>query len=188
MPSERTRLYELMLVVTPEADDEGVAAAVQRTADFIDARGGMITEQERWGLRRLAYPINGYVEGHYVLMRFAWGAAHARELERTLIAAEDVLRHLVTTVEREVDLETLRAEAAAAQAAAEAPEQAEPVSPEQDEATPTAQAEAEAPELTEPVPPEQDETTPTAQAERSLPNRTTKSRSRQPPGPLRRRR
>ena len=125
MPSERTRLYELMLIVTPEADDQGVAAAVQRTADLIDARGGMVTEQERWGLRRLAYPINGYIEGHYALMRFAFGAVHTRELERSLVAAEDVLRHLVTTVEREADLEALRAEAAAAKAAAEAPEQAE---------------------------------------------------------------
>ena len=126
MPSERTRLYELMLIVTPEADDQGVAAVVQRTADLIDARGGMVTEQERWGLRRLAYPINGYIEGHYALMRFAFGAVHTRELERSLVAAEDVLRHLVTTVEREADLEALRAEAAAAKAAAEAPEQTEP--------------------------------------------------------------
>ena len=140
MPSERTRLYELMLIVTPEADDQGVAAAVQRTADLIDTRGGMVTEQERWGLRRLAYPINGYTEGHYALMRFAFGAVHTRELERSLVAAEDVLRHLVTTVEREADLEALRAEAAAAKAAAEAPEQTE---------TAVAQAEPEAAEQTE---------------------------------------
>ena len=140
MPSERTRLYELMLIVTPEADDQGVAAAVQRTADLIDARGGMVTEQERWGLRRLAYPINGYIEGHYALMRFAFGAVHTRELERSLVAAEDVLRHLVTTVEREADLEALRAEAAAAKAAAEAPEQDEPA---------VAQDEREAAEQTE---------------------------------------
>ena len=178
MPSERTRLYELMLVVTPEADDEGVAAAIQRTVDLIDARGGMVTEQERWGLRRLAYPINGYVEGHYALMRFACGVTHTRELERTLIASEDVLRHLITTVEREADLEALRAEAAAAQAAAEAPEQAEPVSPEQDEATPAAQAEAEAAGQAEPDAPEQDEaepaSPPVAQAEPESPQQDEK--------------
>ena len=163
MPSERTRLYELVLIVTPETDDEGVAAAVQRTADVIDDRGGMVTEQERWGLRRLAYPINGYVEGHYALMRFACGATHTRELERSLIAAEDVLRHLITTVERETDLEALRTEAAAAQAQAEAAEQAateaseqaeaavaqdEPGTPEQAEAA-AVQDESEAPEQAE---------------------------------------
>jgi small subunit ribosomal protein S6 len=130
-----------MLVVTPEADDEGVAAAVQRTADLIGARGGMVTEQERWGLRRLAYPINGYVEGHYALMRFACGVAHTRELERNLIAAEDVLRHLITTVEREADLEALQAEAAAAQDEPEATEQAE-AAVAQDEPEASEQAEA----------------------------------------------
>ena len=157
MPSERTRLYELVLIVTPEADDEVVAAAVQRTADMVDARGGMVTEQERWGLRRLAYPINGYVEGHYALMRFACGAAHTRELERNLIAAEDVLRHLITTVDRETDLEALRAEAAAAQAAAEASEQAEAAAAVQDEPEAPEQAEAAAAVQDEPEAPKQAE-------------------------------
>ena len=173
MPSERTRLYELMLIVTPEADDQGVAAVVQRTADLIDARGGMVTEQERWGLRRLAYPINGYIEGHYALMRFAFGAAHTRELERSLVAAEDVLRHLVTTVEREADLEALRAEAAAAKAAAEAPEQAEAVVA-QDEPDTAEQAEVavaqDEPEATEQaeVAVAQDEPETTEQAEAAV--------------------
>lgn len=170
MPSERTRLYELMLIVTPEADDQGVAAAVQRTADLIDARGGMVTEQERWGLRRLAYPINGYIEGHYALMRFAFGAVHTRELERSLVAAEDVLRHLITTVEREADLEALRAEAAAAKAAAEAPEQTE-TAVAQDEPDTAAQPEAavtqDEPEAAEQAeaPVAQDEPEATEQAE-----------------------
>ena len=144
MPAERMRLYELMFVISPEADDDGVAAAVQRTVDHVTDRGGSITEQEKWGLRRFAYPIKGFQEGHYVLLRFALGSSHAKELERTLIAAEDVLRHLITTVERLVDPEAMQAEAeAAAKAEAEAAAKVEATA----EPEP-AEAEAEVPEQT----------------------------------------
>ena len=152
MPAERMRLYELMFVISPEADDDGVAAAVQRTVDHVTDRGGSITEQEKWGLRRFAYPIKGFQEGHYVLLRFALGSSHDKELERTLIAAEDVLRHLITTVERLVDPEAMQAEAeAAAKAEAEAAAKTEAEAAAKTEATAEpepAEAEAEVPEQT----------------------------------------
>ena len=153
MPAERMRLYELMLVISPESDDDGVAEAVQRTVDLITSSGGSIAEQEKWGLRRLAYPIKGFQEGHYMLSRFALGASHTKELERTLIAAEDVLRHLLTTVEREVDPEAIKAQAEA-EAAAQA--KAEPEAPEAEttepEAPGSAEVESEEPEQAEAEP------------------------------------
>ena len=165
------RLYELMLVISPEADEDGVAEAVQRTVDLITNAGGSIAEQEKWGLRRLAYPIKRFQEGHYMLMRFALGASHTKELERTLIAAEDVLRHLLTTVEREVDPEAIKAEAAAqaeAEAAAQAKAEAETAAAAQAEAEAAARAKAEpeAPEAetTEPEEPE------SAEAESEVPD------------------
>ena len=151
LPAERIRLYELMMVISPEADEDGVANAVQRTVDLITNSGGSIAEQEQWGLRRLAYPINGFQEGHYMLVRFALGASHTQELERTLIADEDVLRHLLTTVEREADLEAIK-EAAAAQAAAAQAEaaQAEAAQAEAElEASEAAEAGPETPEPTD---------------------------------------
>jgi small subunit ribosomal protein S6 len=104
LPAERLRGYELMLVVSPEADEDGVAAAVQRAVGLITDRGGSIAaEEEKWGLRRLAYSIKGFQEGHYVLVRFVLDARHVEELARTLNADEDVLRHLVTTTERQAE-------------------------------------------------------------------------------------
>ena len=100
MPAERLRGYELVMVISPEADEDGVAASVQEAADFVTGHGGSISEQQNWGTRRLAYPIQRFQEGYYVLVRFALDAAHAQELERTLQAAEPVLRHLITTLDR----------------------------------------------------------------------------------------
>ena len=133
MPAERLRGYELMLVISPEADDDGVVAAVQRAVGLITDRGGSISEEEKWGLRRLAYPIQRFHEGHYVLVRFVLDARHVVELARTLNAAEEVLRHLVTTTERQAEaaaIEPAVAEAAAAEPAAAEPAAAEPAAAE----------------------------------------------------------
>jgi ribosomal protein S6 len=129
-----------MLVVSPEADEDGVAAAVQRAVGLITDRGGsMAAEEEKWGLRRLAYSIKGFQEGHYVLLRFVLDARHVGELARTLNAAEDVLRHLVTTTERQaepISPKPATAESAETEPAETEPAVAEPAETEPAEAEP----------------------------------------------------
>ena len=85
-----------MVVFTPEATEDEAAAAVERVTGFISDRGGSVTAREDWGVRRLAYPIKKFQEGNYVLLRFGMEAKDAKELDSTLQAAQDVLRHLVT--------------------------------------------------------------------------------------------
>ena len=90
------RDYELVMVLSPEGDEEAIEAAVQRVSGFVEGVGGEMTEQDNWGLRRLAYPIRDYQEGAYVLARFRIEAGDVAELDRILRASEDVLRHLIT--------------------------------------------------------------------------------------------
>lgn len=97
MTIQRLREYELVMILSPEASDDEITASVERWANYITERGGSVSEQDVWGLRRLAYPIRRFVEGNYVLTRFEMDAANIKELDRTINASEDVLRHLVTT-------------------------------------------------------------------------------------------
>jgi small subunit ribosomal protein S6 len=55
-----------------------------------------------WGRRRLAYPIDRHREGSYHIVVFEAPAPALAELERGLLITEEVLRHLVTRVERPV--------------------------------------------------------------------------------------
>ena len=89
------RDYELVMVVSPQADAEGVTAVVDRVKRFIDQRGGTVTEEEQWGLRRLAYPIQRFREGNYVLTRFKLDPSATWELESTIRLSEHVIRHLL---------------------------------------------------------------------------------------------
>ena len=99
MVAQRLRDYEIVFILTPEANEGEVEAAVERISNFVTERGGSFGEHEVWGLRRLAYPINKFMEGIYVLANFSVDASDLLELERSLTTSEDVIRHLVTRAE-----------------------------------------------------------------------------------------
>ena len=96
MVAERLRDYEIIFILTPEANEGEVEAAIQRISAFVTDKGGSFDEHEIWGLRRLSYPINKFMEGIYVLASFSLDASDVLELDRSLTTSEDVIRHLVT--------------------------------------------------------------------------------------------
>jgi small subunit ribosomal protein S6 len=96
------RRYELMLVIRPDVADDKSQAVVDRTTRQIVAAGGQIVKVAPWGRRRLAYPIDRHREGSYQIILFEAPSEAISELEHTLLITEEVLRHLVTRVERPV--------------------------------------------------------------------------------------
>ena len=89
------RDYELTLIINPEVSDEKFEAAIDNVSRYITEKGGAISDIERWGKRRLAYPIKRFIEGNYVLTKFKLEPAFGKELEANLQISEDVLRHLL---------------------------------------------------------------------------------------------
>ena len=94
------RRYELMLVLRPDLADDKVQSSLERTARAIAGGGGQIVKQAPWGRRRLAYPIDHHREGSYYVILFEAPATAIAELERGMMISEEVLRHLVTRIER----------------------------------------------------------------------------------------
>ena len=94
------RRYELMLVMRPDAADEQVDAIVDKATKSITTSGGQIVKRSPWGRRRLAYPIGQLREGSYHILLFDAPPDSVLELERGLNITEEVMRHLVTRVER----------------------------------------------------------------------------------------
>ena len=95
-----TRRYELMLVIRPDVADDAVQAIIDRVTRSLITGGGQITKVSPWGRRRLAYPIGQFREGSYFIIVFDAPAEAVAELERSLNITEEVMRHLVTRVER----------------------------------------------------------------------------------------
>jgi len=96
------RRYELMLVLSPEVPDDKSQAVTDRTTRQIVAGGVQIMKVAPWGRRRLAYPIDRHREGSYHIVVFEAPPELVAELERGLLITEELLRHLITRVERPV--------------------------------------------------------------------------------------
>ena len=114
------RPYEVMIIYNPGLEEEAVRAAVDRSTQLIRARGGNPGRVDRWGKRRLAYEINHQREGYYVLVEASAEPAVMAELDRSLLLADDVLRHKVIRLPDRVAGRSRRASAPAPVAAAEA--------------------------------------------------------------------
>ncbi len=95
-----TRLedYELVYIVRPEMADDELEARVDTVSQFITAREGVVDDVQKWGKRKLAYPIKQCLEGNYILTRFKMGPSKCKELEANLEISEEVLRHLLIKV------------------------------------------------------------------------------------------
>jgi small subunit ribosomal protein S6 len=94
------RRYELMLVIRPDVADDAVQAIIDRVTRSLMTAGGQITKVSPWGRRRLAYQIGQFREGSYFIVVFDAPAEAVADLERSLNITEEVMRHLVTRVER----------------------------------------------------------------------------------------
>ncbi|NLK51751.1 MAG: 30S ribosomal protein S6 [Syntrophomonadaceae bacterium] len=90
------RTYELMYIIRPDLDEEALNGVVDKFDQLITNHGGEVINTNRWGKRRLAYEINDYREGFYILEHFKGNSATEIELERVLKLTDAVLRFLIT--------------------------------------------------------------------------------------------
>ena len=89
------RDYELVLIISPEVVDEALDTTIKGVSQFITDKGGVVSEVEQWGKKKLAYPVEHFMEGSYVLIRFRLRPALSREFEANLRISDEVLRHLL---------------------------------------------------------------------------------------------
>jgi small subunit ribosomal protein S6 len=87
--------YELVAIISPEVDEEGVSKILDKVTQSINSRGGTVEEIKNWGRRKLAYPIRKFMEADYVLARFKLMPNSVKELKREISASGDILRYLV---------------------------------------------------------------------------------------------
>jgi small subunit ribosomal protein S6 len=95
-----TRIYEELFIVKPDAPEEEVNAFVEQIRGVITNAGGTVDKVDNWGKRRLAYRIDKYREGNYVLFQFSAGAQLVKELERRLRVADIVIKFLTVRIDQ----------------------------------------------------------------------------------------
>ncbi len=92
--------YETVFIVTPVLSDVQVKEAVQKFKDFITDNGGEFVNQEDWGLRKLAYPIQKKTTGFYNLFEFKLDPALLQKLEIQFKRDERIIRFLTFKMDK----------------------------------------------------------------------------------------
>ncbi len=86
--------YEAVFVLAPDMDEESRNGVIERFKGIIEASGS-INKIDEWGMRKLAFEINDYKEGHYTLLNFESTADVIDELNRIAKITDTIIRHII---------------------------------------------------------------------------------------------
>ncbi len=92
------RNYELVAIISPEVDEDALSKIIDKVSQSINNRGGIVESTDKWGRKKLVYPIRKFMEADYILTRFRLEPNLIKEVETEIKASEEVLRHLVVKV------------------------------------------------------------------------------------------
>lgn len=87
--------YEIMYIINPTILEEGRDAVVEKVNGILTAAGATIAKTEKWGERKLAYPIDKKKTGFYVLVTLEMDGTNLVEVERRLNITEEVMRYII---------------------------------------------------------------------------------------------
>jgi len=96
--------YETIFVTEPTVAEEEIDQLIKAYEQVVASAGGKSLKVEKWGKRRLAYPIARREEGIYVLMVVECPPVQVKELERRYRMNDRILRHLTVRVVNEAQL------------------------------------------------------------------------------------
>ncbi|MBI5243564.1 MAG: 30S ribosomal protein S6 [Elusimicrobia bacterium] len=87
-------IYETVVVVQPKLSDTEVVDFIDKTKKVITKGGGEILSEDRWGRRKLAYPIKHVREGFYFYLKFQAPGALVQKMSAQFRIADDILRSM----------------------------------------------------------------------------------------------
>jgi small subunit ribosomal protein S6 len=93
------RPYETAFLIAPNLPEEDNDKLIDQMADVVSKKKGKMINVDKWGKRRLAYPIQKYEEAYYVFFLYEGEPAVLAELERRFKQTEAILRYLTVRTE-----------------------------------------------------------------------------------------
>jgi small subunit ribosomal protein S6 len=97
---EPKRQYESTFIINASLEDAQIEAALNRASEAITRNGGEITAVNKWGRKRLSYPIQKKNNGFYVNLEFTAPGAVIPQLERVFLLDENILRYLTIVLDK----------------------------------------------------------------------------------------
>jgi small subunit ribosomal protein S6 len=96
------RVYEELFIVKPDAPEEEIDGFVDQIKQVITSGKGTIDKIDKWGVRKLAYRVQKYAEGHYILVQFSSSPELVKEVERRMRVADLVIKFITVRVDEKI--------------------------------------------------------------------------------------
>ena len=137
------RRYEQIFILRPSLGEEEITKVIENSEQIVLDQGGAIISQNKWGMRKMAYPIKKEPQGYYIFSDFAATPGAVAEIERKFRIDDAVLKYLTVKISDDISADEIveaqnaaSSKAAASEAQDDSKESEEIDNPEDDE-TPT---------------------------------------------------
>ncbi len=97
------RLYETIFILDPTLDEHSIEKEIKKVEDLITNQKGSIVKTDKWGTRRLSYPISKKMQGFYTLIYFEGDGNIPSELEKAYKLNESCIRYLTVVSEEKAE-------------------------------------------------------------------------------------
>ena len=98
------RTYEIMFIVRPDVEEAEIDKLIDTFSGYITDGGGIVTNsrtEQKMGRRRLAYTVNKFNDGFYILLLVEAPASLISEIERRLRVSEPVIKFITVRMDEE---------------------------------------------------------------------------------------
>lgn len=96
----KNKAYETVFILTPVLSDEQTKEAVDFYRKTLKESGAKVTNEEHWGLRKLAYPIQKKSTGFYYVLQFEGPATTIKDLDIAFHRDERILRYITVSLDK----------------------------------------------------------------------------------------
>ena len=93
--------YEVMYIVRTDVEEEARKELIERFNNILTENGATVEEVDEMGSRRLAYEIDDYRDGYYVVVNFKADENAVNEFDRQAKFSDDIIRHMVVRLDEE---------------------------------------------------------------------------------------
>jgi len=88
------RRYETICIIKPSVGEDEITAIIDKTTGIIEQFDGSIVNLDRWGMKKLAYPIKKEIQGFYVFAEYAGKPEAVAEVERIFKIDDRILKYM----------------------------------------------------------------------------------------------
>jgi small subunit ribosomal protein S6 len=86
--------YELTYIINPVLEEDQFKEAVDKVNKLIEDNDGEVVETDEWGVRKLAYEMDGKRNGYFVNLYFEAPASAIEVIERNMRISDEIMRYL----------------------------------------------------------------------------------------------